>query len=585
VKGVGVRPNSDTEDIDPLPDACLDALARILCNSEFAPTERDRKFLTYVVQEALAGRGDRIKAYSVAVEVFGRDASFDPQNDPIVRVQAGHLRRALDRYYQGPGHADPVVISIPKGGYNPVFVRKSGAVVSESVSSSASVTSISPNQPRQAVWFLRLALLVATVVVITTALWFLTLPAMRVTGSAPDIPRLLIQPLENTSGAASSAALARGLTHEIVGQLAKFKDIMVVEPGLGSDIALSSTNTHTTVTARYALAGAINLAGESFRLQVRLLDQRDGGVLWANTYYADLKAAELLQIESNLAGQVASALAQPYGIIFQADSSRHFEKPPDDWDAYSCTLRYYAYRASLDAATYPSVRKCLERAVERFPRYATAWALLSQTYVDEIRFGYRLDQSSPPVSIERALAAARRAVELDPRNVRGLQAVMFSLYFNKEVEAALKIGEQALAMNPNDTELMGEYGYRLALSGDWDRGCPFVERAHDRNPDPAAYYESALALCAYMRGDYRSASIWIRKTKAPANFGFHLIAAVIFAEAGEPADAEAERRWLMENAASVAKNARTWIASRVAQSQDVDRFVASLKKAGLPDSE
>jgi tetratricopeptide (TPR) repeat protein len=231
------------------------------------------------------------------------------------------------------------------------------------------------------------------------------------------------------------------------------------------------------------------------------------------------------------------------------------------------------------------VRKCLERAVERFPRYATAWALLSQTYVDEIRFGYRLDQSSPPVSIERALAAARRAVELDPRNVRGLQAAMFSLYFNKEVEAALKIGEQALAMNPNDTELMGEYGYRLALSGDWDRGCPFVERAHDRNPDPAAYYESALALCAYMRGDYRSASIWIRKTKAPANFGFHLIAAVIFAEAGEPADAEAERRWLMENAASVAKNARTWIASRVAQSQDVDRFVASLKKAGLPDSE
>jgi hypothetical protein len=75
-------------------------------------------------------------------------------------------------------------------------------------------------------------------------------------------------------------------------------------------------------------------------------------------------------------------------------------------------------------------------------------ALLSQTYVDEIRFGYRLDPSSPPVSIDRALTAARRAVTLDPRNVRGLQAEMFSLYFNKEVEAALKVGEQALATNP-----------------------------------------------------------------------------------------------------------------------------------------
>lgn len=125
---------------------------------------------------------------------------------------------------------------------------------------------------------------------------------------------------------------------------------------------------------------------------------------------------------------------------------------------------------------------------------------------------------------------------------------MFSLYFNKEVEAALKVGEQALATNPNDTELMGEYGYRLALSGDWDRGCPLVERAHERNPDPAAYYESALALCAYMRGDYKGASMWIRKTTVPANPGYHIIAAVTFPEAGPPAEAEAERRWLMQNA-------------------------------------
>lgn len=74
--------------------------------------------------EALAGRAERIKAYSIATEVFGRDASFDPQSDPIVRVEAGHLRRALEQYYVGAGRQDPVEITIPKGAYVPVFVRR-----------------------------------------------------------------------------------------------------------------------------------------------------------------------------------------------------------------------------------------------------------------------------------------------------------------------------------------------------------------------------------------------------------------------------------------------------------------------------
>jgi TolB-like protein len=575
------RPVSESD--TPSPGDCREALDKMLGDATFAGTERDRKFLAYIVNETLAGRGERIKAYSVAVEVFGRDASFDPQNDPIVRVQAGHLRRVLERYYQGPGHTASVVMSIPKGGYTPTFALGAARVQVANVQSQGTTNASAPKRPPWRGSSLTTSVLWCSLIVATTVgLWLWMKPSTPGAGIVPDIPRLVVQSLENTSGAASSAALARGLTYEIAGQLAKFKDIVVVSPPLVSGDAADASKGRTAIEARYALAGAVDLTEQEFRLQVRLLDRKDGSILWANTYYADLKANEVLQIESELAGQIASVLAQPYGIIFQADSSRHLSTPPDDWDAYSCTLQYYNYRAALDPAAYPPVRKCLERAVERFPSYATAWALLAQTYIDEIRFGFRLDPSSAPMSIDRALAAARRAVELDPRNVRGLQAEMFSLYFNKEIDAALKVGKQALAMNSNDTELMGEYGYRLALSGDWDQGCPFVERAHERNPEPAAYYQSALALCAYMRGDYRSASMWIRKTKAPANFGYHIIAAVIFAEEGREDDAEIERQWLMQNARDVVQNARSWIASRVVQTRDIDRFVASLKKVGLP---
>ena len=105
----------------PDPGDCKQELDRILGSPDFDATDRERRFLAYVVEETLAGRGDRIKAYSIAVSVFGRGESFNPQTDPIVRVEAGHLRRALHRYYLASGSADPLVIAIPKGSYIPSF--------------------------------------------------------------------------------------------------------------------------------------------------------------------------------------------------------------------------------------------------------------------------------------------------------------------------------------------------------------------------------------------------------------------------------------------------------------------------------
>ena len=93
-------------------------LARIVASPDFDVPERSRGFLRYVVEETLAGRGERIKGYTVAVEVFGRDAAVDTNVDPVVRIEAGRLRRALERYYLMAGEAEPVLISIPKGGYS-----------------------------------------------------------------------------------------------------------------------------------------------------------------------------------------------------------------------------------------------------------------------------------------------------------------------------------------------------------------------------------------------------------------------------------------------------------------------------------
>jgi serine/threonine-protein kinase len=85
------------------------------------------RFLRYVVEETLAGRGGLIKEYSLGAEVFSRGDDFDPRIDPIVRVQARNLRARMVKYYEGPGATDPIVIDLPKRTYVPVFASREAA--------------------------------------------------------------------------------------------------------------------------------------------------------------------------------------------------------------------------------------------------------------------------------------------------------------------------------------------------------------------------------------------------------------------------------------------------------------------------
>ncbi len=98
------------------------ALERMLSGGKLKLSERNRRFLTFVVSEALAGRGERIKAYTIAVDVFGRGSDFDPTNDPIVRIEATRLRSALTAYYEHAAPDEQVRILIPPGAYVPRFL-------------------------------------------------------------------------------------------------------------------------------------------------------------------------------------------------------------------------------------------------------------------------------------------------------------------------------------------------------------------------------------------------------------------------------------------------------------------------------
>jgi serine/threonine-protein kinase len=104
--------------------AVLEQLRRVLESPGFRRAERSSALLSYLVEETLNGRADRLKEYTLGAEGLGRGADSDPRADPVVRAEASRLRTRLDQYYGGAGSADPVCITLPKGSYVPQFLHR-----------------------------------------------------------------------------------------------------------------------------------------------------------------------------------------------------------------------------------------------------------------------------------------------------------------------------------------------------------------------------------------------------------------------------------------------------------------------------
>jgi Tol biopolymer transport system component len=106
-------------------------LDSILASAIFSRSPHLRRFLSFIVEQTLAGRGHRLKESVLAHELYGRGTDFDGGSDPVVRVDARRLRDKLREFYDG--RRDPVLISLPKGSYMPVFETRpaSAAVLPE----------------------------------------------------------------------------------------------------------------------------------------------------------------------------------------------------------------------------------------------------------------------------------------------------------------------------------------------------------------------------------------------------------------------------------------------------------------------
>jgi adenylate cyclase len=598
-----------------IPDQLIqDALQRVLGSREIVSSDRKKRFLKFIVQEALAGHAGRIKAYTIAVDVFDRAPSFDPVSDPVVRIEAGRLRRCLEHYYLTEGYEDRLLIMIPKGGYVPQFTLRenvspslpqipgderlnagqmSGVFPTEAavdqvpVAATSSTLPLSPlnasiqKHPRFLVSiFLLLAVLL---IILFGAILFLQNRSSGVGRiAAEQVPTLMVLPFENDSGDPAQNIFAKGTTEEVIGALILFRNILV----LGADTSFrfrTETSLHDAVPGvhvDYVLKGSLNRIESQIQINVALLRASDQQYLWSGSFRQEFNPGDMIDLQQSIATQIARLLVQPHGIIDKAELRNAAGRPPESLSSYECVLRTREYWRQPNAKQHKQVRACLERAIRNDPDYADAWAALAFIYTDEVRADFNPSAERPDPAGD-ALQLARRAVTLAPDSPLPLQAIGIAHWLRREVSLSIAAYERALSLNPHDSDILADLGRAYSLTGDWDKGIPLIREAFERNPAQPSWYRLFIALFHYVQGRYAEALEEAQRIGTPELVYTHVVLAMIYGQTGSRDDATNEVNEILRLYPNFGDKAMFEFERRNIDPAIIARMVDGLRKAGL----
>jgi TolB-like protein/Tfp pilus assembly protein PilF len=410
---------------EPSAGATREQIQKIASSEMFENSTRMQRFLCFVAECVLTGRGKDLKEYLIGVEVFDRPASFDPRQDPIVRVEARRLRSKLDDYYNGPGRADELLVEFSKGTYAPRFVWRHAAPEPESNPKSIAV-----------------------------------LP-FRNLGPEPD-----------------HAYFSEGLSEELIHLLTTVPGLRVMAWHSSARLKSSQydlARIRQQLRVDILLSGTVRRVGDQLRITAQLIDTADGRYLWSELY--ERRMQDLFAIEEDIASAIVNTLKIRLGSRPVSPATRQKGSNLDSHNLYLLG-RYHTNRRTAEGLT-KSI-DCFEKALSLDPDNARAHGALAETYSLAADYGVR----TPSECVSLAKAAARRALELDPMLAEPYTSLAFlRSNYDWEWHEAERLFRRAIEINPGHATAHQWFGVDyLANLGRWDEAFEELEIAMRLDP-------------------------------------------------------------------------------------------------------
>ncbi len=448
-------------------DLIYEQIQKIFSCPAFSVSEILRRFLTYITKETLAGRSNTIKEYTIAVNVLNKPASFKPQQDAIVRIHAGRLRRALHYYYKESGEADKIELTIPKGSYVPVFTKKPPLV--------------SKDEPGS--------------------------------GPAPDHSEsvsLVVLPFKTLETEISRLSFADSLGQQLSAGLAKFPDFSVVSYHTTHQLSTRKKGIQELVATygvHYVITGNVQFEDKKLRVSVQLNEGQTGAQIWTELYHYNFTVAGLFATSDEIISRILGKLGDFNGLIIQ-QVSRKQTKNKADLPFSTLLSEYLNFYSCFNESSFRKAYSFMESAAELNPFNDIAWSFLGQLALLGEMFHY----SSRENSVILALRYARKALNINPDSQHGYISLAMAHIFMDKRQGSLDALQCARKLNPNASGQTGIIGCLMISAGEYDKGLALLEESMEMNPFFPPIFYLFTSLYHFKQGEYRKALQEIEKT-------------------------------------------------------------------------
>jgi len=393
---------------------------------------------------------------------------------------------------------------------------------------------------------------------------------------------VVVLPFRAPGGDTDLEGLADGLTEDVTSGLSRFPYLRVIAHNSAMAFRGRAADVRTVgreLGARYVLEGSVRKRGRAVRVSAQLLDAASGTQLWAEAYDREMGNTNTFEIQDDLTDHIVTTVADGYGVLVRSMAATTRDKNVEDLSASELVLRYYAFMQQVDPREHAVLRAGLERALEREPNHATAWACLSDLYLWEY-----LDRWNPRENpMERAREAAWRSVKIDPACQMGWKQLAQVHFFTRDFSAFRETAERAMALNPRDGTTSALMAIMIAYSGEWERGAALAERTMELNRHHPGWYHLAVWHHQYRKGEYEAALETAKKMNMPEFHWAQLVTAAAcgMLDRGEEAHPAIELLRKYTPTFLDLDNVREDIEKWTADKEVVEQFLLGLQKAGL----
>ncbi len=522
----------------PAAAAVRDQLARIISSLEFQNSKRLSDFLSFVVNETLAGRDKQLKGYTIALAVLKRDENFDPDGDPIVRIEAGRLRRALEKYYLTTGVQDSLLITIPKGRYVPTFTQI------EKLSSEQKLCGTSGE-------------------------------------SASLQPGLVVLPFSFMPEDSEQAYFADGINEELIVALNQYKDLRVISGAMIDDALVETLDIRRLgcdLDARFLLTGKIRGVSPMVRVSVQLFDTESAQQIWAQRYERELSANNLFAVQDDIIQNVITQLADQYQGAIGRTLYKESRRRTKSITAYQAVLHLHHYNRTFSYKAYQNARQTLEQAVKADPDYAIAWAALAELQIDG--YSHNFTDESRDSALSNAFTSARRAVSLDPECDYAYWALGLTSLVARDKTSLLNAAESLIKLAPPPT-MLALGGWMLAMANEWEPGLSILEEQSELVHVFPGWIYHAPFLNYYRQCDYKNALVESKKFDIPPLIWSPLERAAVLGQLGRIEEARIALDEALAIHPDFADDPYRYLNCFILQDELVEHVIEGLRKAGL----